>query len=252
MYLSDIENLRKMAINDKEKQVDMSLHEVEWNVENEIQLFFAMNGHKPVGINKYFHMVCIWEKFRTAIHKNVPLKLIWNHLESMYDLVALDDVDLPFLNQEIDFSLPETEFMAKSHRKEESETKVKDQRDKHKEIKKEKDDKESLKKDSTFHDIKGSKDMGKEETKKYTREVETKKDKFKDMKDMTKEYKSFKGRFKSKDDLADNASDEKEHKDSESVYELLKRIPKRSTRQSMDNSKTSCSSDTPLSKRKRI
>lgn len=94
--------------------------------------------------------------------------------------------------------------MAKSHRKEESETKVKDQRDKHKEIKKEKDDKESLKKDSTFHDIKGSKDMGKEETKKYTREVETKKDKFKDMKDMTKEYKSFKGRFKSKDDLADN------------------------------------------------
>lgn len=23
--------------------------EIEWNVENEIQLFFAMNGHKPVG-----------------------------------------------------------------------------------------------------------------------------------------------------------------------------------------------------------
>lgn len=34
-------------------------------------------------------MVCIWEKFRTAIHKDVPLKIIWDHLESMYDLVAL-------------------------------------------------------------------------------------------------------------------------------------------------------------------
>lgn len=34
-------------------------------------------------------MVCIWEKFRAAIHKDVPLKIIWDHLESMYDLMAL-------------------------------------------------------------------------------------------------------------------------------------------------------------------
>jgi len=34
-------------------------------------------------------MVCIWEKFRAAIHKDVPLKIIWDHLESMYDLVSL-------------------------------------------------------------------------------------------------------------------------------------------------------------------
>lgn len=32
----------------KEKQGNLS-EEIEWNVENEIQLFFAMNGHKPVG-----------------------------------------------------------------------------------------------------------------------------------------------------------------------------------------------------------
>lgn len=30
------------------------------------------------GVNKYFHMVCIWEKFRTAIHKDVSLKTIWD------------------------------------------------------------------------------------------------------------------------------------------------------------------------------
>lgn len=37
----------KMAV--KERQSETSFDEIEWNVENEIQLFFAMNGHKPVG-----------------------------------------------------------------------------------------------------------------------------------------------------------------------------------------------------------
>lgn len=37
----------KMAV--KEKQTELSFEEIEWNVENEIQLFFSMNGHKPVG-----------------------------------------------------------------------------------------------------------------------------------------------------------------------------------------------------------
>ena len=36
----------------KEKQADSS-EEIEWNVENEIQLFFAMNGHKPVGEKRF-------------------------------------------------------------------------------------------------------------------------------------------------------------------------------------------------------
>lgn len=26
-----------------------NLSDFEWNVENEVQLFYAMNGHKPVG-----------------------------------------------------------------------------------------------------------------------------------------------------------------------------------------------------------
>lgn len=35
----------------KEKLTETSYDEIEWNVDNEIQLFFAMNGHKPVGKN---------------------------------------------------------------------------------------------------------------------------------------------------------------------------------------------------------
>lgn len=242
----------------KEKLTDVPFDDIEWNVENEIQLFFAMNGHKPVGVNKYFHMVCIWEKFRAAIHKDISLKMIWDHLESMYDLMALDDMeDLPFPGHEIDFSLPEVEFAGKSRRKEESEVKLKDQRDKYKEIKKEKDFKESSKKDGVQRDFKGNKDVDKkkEEMKKYVKEVEIKKEKFRDAKDARKEHKSLKGRSKGKDDLEESASNgKKERKDSESSRELSKRIPKRPTRQSVDSSSKASSSprDTPPPKRRRI
>lgn len=193
--------------------------------------------------------------------------------------------DLPFPSQETDFSLPETEFIGKPRKKEELDIKLKDQRDKYKEIKREKDIKESSKKDSMLRDFKGSKDMDKkkEEMKKYVKEVEVKKDKFRDVKDMRKEgHKSSKGRSKGKDDLEESgtlihfylyylmdylneylvtlsncfeaSNGKKDRKDSESSRELLKRIPKRPTRQSVDSSSKASSSprDTPPPKRRRI
>lgn len=109
--------------------------------------------------------------------------------------------DLPFPSQEVEFCLPEAEFVGKPRRKEELETKLKDQF-KYKEIKKEKDIKESLKKESMLREFKGNKDMEKkkEEVKKYVKEIEIKKDKFRDVKDVRKEHKSLKGRSKGKDD----------------------------------------------------
>lgn len=114
--------------------------------------------------------------------------------------------DLPFPSQEIDFSLPETEFVGRPRKKEELEIKLKDQRDKYKEIKKEKDIKDSSKKDSMLRDIKGCKDIDKkkEEIKKYTKDIEVKKEKFRDIKDARKEHKSSKGRSKGKDDIEEN------------------------------------------------
>ncbi|XP_015590555.1 MRG/MORF4L-binding protein isoform X2 [Cephus cinctus] len=239
----------------KEKQSE-SVEEIEWNVENEIQLFFAMNGHKPVGVNKYFHMVCIWEKFRAAIHKDVSLKIIWDHLESMYDLMALDDTeDLPFPSNEIDFNLPESEFsmLMKSRKKDESEVKIKDSKI-HKEIKKDKDGKDTVKKDVQPRDSKGGKEIEKkkEDIKKFIKETEVKKEKLRETKDMKKEHKSSKGRPKSKDDTEDLAK--KERKDSDSSREGPKRGPKRPTRQSIDNTSKASSSprDTPPPKRRRI
>ncbi|XP_043270225.1 MRG/MORF4L-binding protein isoform X2 [Venturia canescens] len=192
----------------KEKSLE-SNDEFEWNVENEIQLFFAMNGHKPVGVNKYFHMVCIWEKFRAATHKDISLKPIWDHLESMYDLMALDDMeDLPFPSNEVDFNLPEGEFhnlMKSSRKKEEPESnKSKEQKDKFKDVaKKEKDLKETPKKDSLPRDQKITKEAEKkkEEVKKVVKEPEIKKDKQRDIKDVKKDYKTSKSRPKGKDEI---------------------------------------------------
>lgn len=86
---------------------------VEWDVEMEIQLFYAMANHKPVGINKHFHMACIWEKLSNSITKEISTHDIWKHLESLYDISMLDDTErIPFPNQETNFSLPENEFGA--------------------------------------------------------------------------------------------------------------------------------------------
>ncbi|KAF9797732.1 hypothetical protein SFRURICE_017927 [Spodoptera frugiperda] len=82
-----------------------------WDVDMEIQLFYAMANHKPVGINKHFHMACIWEKLSNSITKEISTQDIWKHLESLYDLNLLEDTEpIPFPNHEIPFSLPETEF----------------------------------------------------------------------------------------------------------------------------------------------
>ncbi|XP_012253462.1 MRG/MORF4L-binding protein [Athalia rosae] len=244
----------------KEKQIDHT-EEIEWNVDNEIQLFFAMNGHKPVGVNKYFHMVCIWEKFRAAIHKDVSLKLIWDHLESMYDLAALDDTeDLPFPSNETDFVLPESEFSTfmKMRKKDEPDTKSKDAqlKEKYKELRRDKDTKEIPKKDTPSKDVKSNKevDKKKEEPKKSTRELDMKRDKLRDSKDLKKEHKSLKGRPKGKDEDEPVLTGKKERKDSESSRDGPKRTVKRPTRQSVDNTSKASSSprDTPPLKRRRI
>ncbi|XP_063542771.1 MRG/MORF4L-binding protein isoform X2 [Cydia strobilella] len=84
---------------------------VEWDVDMENQLFYAMANHKPVGINKHFQMACIWEKLSNSITKEISTQDIWKHLESLYDISMLDDTEpIPFPNHEVPFSLPESEF----------------------------------------------------------------------------------------------------------------------------------------------
>jgi len=87
-----------------------------WTVEQELLLFEAMMGHKPVGADKNIHMMCIHRKMNQKwrlISKsaNITPKHIWTKLRSMYDLEALDESEcLPFPEKNEDFVLPKEEF----------------------------------------------------------------------------------------------------------------------------------------------
>ncbi|XP_049880196.1 MRG/MORF4L-binding protein isoform X2 [Pectinophora gossypiella] len=102
-----------MVSSEEEVEVKPADEAVEWDVDMDIQLFYAMANHKPVGINKHFHMACIWEKLSNSITKEISTQDIWKHLESLYDMSMLDDTEpIPFPNHEQPFSLPESEFGA--------------------------------------------------------------------------------------------------------------------------------------------
>ncbi|XP_061549915.1 MRG/MORF4L-binding protein [Phycodurus eques] len=81
---------------------------VVWSHEVEVCLFHAMIGHKPVGVNRHFHMICIRDKFSQNIGRQISSSVIWDHLGSMYDMQALHESEiLPFPNSEKSFFLPD-------------------------------------------------------------------------------------------------------------------------------------------------
>ncbi|KAK9892991.1 hypothetical protein WA026_023049 [Henosepilachna vigintioctopunctata] len=117
------------------------MDDIEWTIANEGQLLDAMVGHKPVGVNKYFQMAFICEKFNNNINKDVDPEKIWAHLETMYNLEALDENEsIPFPNNEKEFSLPEEDFASLISQKEEERKSIQKGRDTPKLIKESKKD----------------------------------------------------------------------------------------------------------------
>jgi hypothetical protein len=45
--------------------------------------------HKPIGENKYFHLIFIYEKFNNLNDKKLTIEQIWQHLNELYDMKAL-------------------------------------------------------------------------------------------------------------------------------------------------------------------
>ncbi|XP_059837038.1 MRG/MORF4L-binding protein isoform X1 [Hypanus sabinus] len=87
---------------------DREEESVSWTPEVEVCLFHAMLGHKPVGVNRHFHMICIRDKFSQNIGRQISSKIVWEHLNVMYDMQALHESEiLPFPNGERNFVLPE-------------------------------------------------------------------------------------------------------------------------------------------------
>ncbi|XP_065073488.1 MRG/MORF4L-binding protein [Ochlerotatus camptorhynchus] len=90
----------------------------EWSPEDEIQLFFAMDGLRPVGINRHFTIACIVERLSKALNRDVSSESVWSYLKTMYNLKALDEQEQhSYPTEESDFSLPEAEFSTVMKRK---------------------------------------------------------------------------------------------------------------------------------------
>lgn len=80
-----------------------STSEFVWNVDMEVNLFHAMRGHKPAGVNRHFQMIAIHEKLSSA-SKKLTSDDVWKHLKTLYDLQALHDSEIiPFPNKVTDF-----------------------------------------------------------------------------------------------------------------------------------------------------
>ncbi|KFB35617.1 hypothetical protein ZHAS_00002462 [Anopheles sinensis] len=91
----------------------LDCEQFEWTAEEEIQLFLAMDGMKPVGINRHFYMACIIDRLSKALQRDIASEAVWAHLGTIYNLRALDEQEfVPFLNEECDFGLPEADFGA--------------------------------------------------------------------------------------------------------------------------------------------
>lgn len=88
--------------------------DLEWNAEEEVELFNAMSGLKPIGINKHFFMACICARLSAALKRDIGADVVWAHLNTMYNLEMLDSMQpLPFPQDERDFALPnDADFVA--------------------------------------------------------------------------------------------------------------------------------------------
>ncbi|GFT14764.1 hypothetical protein NPIL_77861 [Nephila pilipes] len=86
----------------------MTGNEIEWTSQVETLLLYALFNLKPVGVNRFFTMVGIHMKFSSSINREISSKVIWDRLDTMYDMSALHELEMiPFPNEEKDFELPE-------------------------------------------------------------------------------------------------------------------------------------------------
>lgn len=97
-----------MAVKENSEAEDL-----EWSTEEEVQLLYALDGLRPVGINKHFYMARICERMSNALKRDIESESIWAHLRTWYNLDALDQMErVPFAEKEVEFSLPDSEFSA--------------------------------------------------------------------------------------------------------------------------------------------
>ncbi len=59
---------------------------MEWSLDDEIKLFHALMQFKPVGLDRNFQMLCLAYRLNSTEKLGYPVKDIWQHLSTLYDL----------------------------------------------------------------------------------------------------------------------------------------------------------------------
>ncbi|KAG8188534.1 hypothetical protein JTE90_004767 [Oedothorax gibbosus] len=82
--------------------------EFKWDVNVEILFLHSLFGLKPVGVNRFFIMQEIHRRFSNLIQREIHSKVLWEHLDSMYDMATLHESEgIPApLNKQKPFELP--------------------------------------------------------------------------------------------------------------------------------------------------
>ncbi|KAL1115059.1 hypothetical protein AAG570_007090 [Ranatra chinensis] len=86
--------------------------EIDWTPYAELHLINSLGGLKAIGVNHHFFMAIVWHRFTSAMHVYVSPEALKKRLETYYDFANADKLvaEIPFPNDEVDFSLPEEDF----------------------------------------------------------------------------------------------------------------------------------------------
>lgn len=85
----------------------MSTTKIKWTSERDYELLSSLKGHRPIGIDKHFHMMFILEKFRSKNGLNVSGEALWDRLEELYNLKELNEREVEmFTKKTTEFALP--------------------------------------------------------------------------------------------------------------------------------------------------
>ncbi|XP_044746333.1 MRG/MORF4L-binding protein-like [Coccinella septempunctata] len=229
------------------------MDDIEWTIANEGQLLDAMVGHKPVGVNKYFQMAFICEKFNNNINKDVDPDKIWAHLGTMYNLEALDENEsIPFPNSEKEFALPDDDFASLISKKEEERKSLQKGRDTPKLIKETK--KELKEEKMPARNLKDTPRRDSSSSNKETRDRESPRSSVSAKKEVKKETEKSKSSTKNRSSNSVSRDDHKKNKIDETPK--TSKRPLRGSLKAEDGSSNGKSSPVPTTpgsvKRRRI
>ncbi|KAI6646486.1 MRG/MORF4L-binding protein [Oopsacas minuta] len=99
----------ELIISEVDQKPVAILTKIDWTPELDLALLYALQNHKLVGSNKYFHMLCIHDAFSKNSGILCTVDTLWDRVSEWYDLDLLAGNELnpfPLSDEPNEFSLP--------------------------------------------------------------------------------------------------------------------------------------------------